>query len=128
MDDDTQGGDGLLATVSRVLGTLRGTVENRVELFLLEAREDRLKLVEAVCLAVVAAGLAVMAMILVTFTIVVVFWDSYRLTALVTLTLLYGTGAGLALLKLRSRLKNWQSFPATFEQLEKDRACFKSRK
>ena len=128
MGDDAQGGDGLLATVSRVLGTLRSTVENRVELFLLEAKEDRLKLVEAVCLAVVAAGLAVMTMILVTFTIVVVFWDSYRLTALAALTLLYGTGAGVALAKLRSRLKSWQSFPATFEQLEKDRACFKSRK
>lgn len=128
MGDDSQAGDGLLATVSRVLGTLRSTVENRVELFLLEAKEDRLKLVEAVCLAVVAAGLAVMTMILVTFTIVVVFWDSYRLTALGALTLLYGIGAGVAFVKLRSRLKNWQSFPATIEQLEKDRACFKSRK
>ena len=129
MDDESQGeGEGgLLATVARVLGTLRNVVENRVELFLLEAKEDRLKLFEAVCLAIVTVGFALLAMILVTFTIIVIFWDSYRLTALMLMTLLYGTAAVVAFIKLRSRLKNWQSFPATLEQLEKDRACFKGR-
>ena len=127
MDEEPKQEDGLLSTVSRAVRTLRETVENRVELFLLEAKEDRLKLFEALCLAVVAVVLALMTMALITLTVVVIFWDTHRLLALVIVTLTYGTGATVAFVKLRSRLKNWQSFQATLEQLEKDRACFKKK-
>ena len=116
-----------MSAVSRAVRTLRETVENRVELFLLEAKEDRLKLFEALCLAVVAVVLALMTMALITLTVVVIFWDTHRLLALVAVTLAYGIGATVAFLKLRSRLKNWQSFQATLEQLDKDRACFKKK-
>lgn len=127
MDEEPKQEDGLLSAVSRAVRTLRETVENRVELFLLEAKEDRLKLFEALCLAVVAVVLALMTMALITLTVVVIFWDTHRLLALVIVTLAYGTGATVAFVKLRSRLKNWQSFQATLEQLEKDRACFKKK-
>lgn len=127
MDEEPKQEDGLLSAVSRAVRTLRETVENRVELFLLEAKEDRLKLFEALCLAVVAVVLALMTMALITLTVVVIFWDTHRLLALVAVTLVYGTGATVAFVKLRSRLKNWQSFQATLEQLEKDRACFKKK-
>ena len=127
MDDATNEENGLLSTATRVIRTLRETVENRVELFLLEAKEDRLKLVEALCLAVIAAAFAMMTMVLITFTVVVIFWDTYRLLALVVMTVIYGAAATVAFASLRSRLKNWQSFHATFEQFEKDRACFKKK-
>lgn len=127
MDEAPKQEDGLFSAVLRAVRTLRETLENRVELFLLEAKEDRLKLFEALCLAVVAVVLALMTMALITLTVVVVFWDTHRLLALVIVTLAYGTGATVAFVKLRSRLKNWQSFQATLEQLEKDRACFKKK-
>ena len=127
MDEETNRENRLLSTVSRAIRTLRETVENRVELFLLEVKEDRLKLFDALCLAVVAVTLALMAMGLVTVTVVVVFWDTHRLLALVAMTLAYGIGAAVAFAKLRSRLKNWHSFQATFEEFQKDRECFKKK-
>lgn len=127
MDEETNQENGLLSTVSRAIRTLRETVENRVELFLLEAKEDRLKLFDALCLAVIAVAFAIMTMILVTFTVVVLFWETHRILALVAMALLYATGAAVAFAKLRSRLKHWQAFPATLEQLEKDRACFQKK-
>lgn len=127
MDEAPKQEDGLLATVSRAVRMLRETVENRVELFLLEAKEDRLRLFDALCLAVVTVVLALMTLVLVTLTVAVIFWDTYRLQALVVMTLLYGVATTVTFVKLRSRLKNWNSFRATLEQLEKDRACFKKK-
>lgn len=127
MDEEPKPEDGVFSAVSRAVRTLRETVENRIELFLLEAKEDRLRLFDALCLAVVAVVLALMTMVLVTLTVVVIFWDTHRLLALVIMTLLYGAAATVTFVKLRSRLKNWQPFRATLEQLEKDRACFKKK-
>jgi uncharacterized membrane protein YqjE len=124
MDEENNRENGLLSTATHMARTLREAVGNRIELFLLEAKEDRLKLFDALCWAVVAAGLALMTMILVTFTIVVIFWDTYRISALVVLSLLYAAGATVAIARLRARLQRWESFPATMEQLQKDRACF----
>jgi uncharacterized membrane protein YqjE len=127
MDEESQRNSGLLAAATRIVKTLRDVVENRLELFLLEAQEHRLRLVDALCLALVAVVLALMTLILVSFTVVVLFWDTHRLAALTVMTLVYALAATVAFARLRSRLKRWQAFPATLEQLEKDRACFKKR-
>ena len=128
MDETTNQEEGLLSTITRVTRTLREAVENRVELFLLEAKEDRLRLLDALCLGVIGVALGLLTLILATFTVVVIFWDTeYRLPVLIAMTLIYGIAATVTFVKLRSRLTHWQSFPATLEQLEKDRACFKTR-
>jgi uncharacterized membrane protein YqjE len=127
MDEDTNRESRLFSTVSRAVRTLRETLENRIELFLLEAKEDRLRLFDALCLAVVAVVLAVMTMVLATFTIVVIFWDTHRLLALAIITLAYAAGATATFIRLRTRLKKWHSFQATLEELQKDRACFKEK-
>jgi uncharacterized membrane protein YqjE len=125
MSEEQNRDEGLLSIVTRLLKTLRETAETRLELFLVEIREDRLKLFEVIGLAVAGIALALMTLIVATFTIVVVFWDSHRLAALLILAGIYGAATVFSFATLRSRLKNWQSFPATIEQLKKDRACFK---
>lgn len=127
MDESTNPEGGLLSTVTRIVKTLRETVENRIELFLLEVREDRLRLLDLLLLAAVGVALAMMTIIVATFTIVVIFWDTYRIPTLVVLTVAYGTAAAVVIAKLRSRIKNWGSFQATFDQLQKDRECFKKK-
>jgi len=127
MDESTNPEGGLFSTVTRIVKTLRETVENRIELFLLEAREDRLRLLDLLILAAIGVALAMMTIIVATFTIVVLFWDSYRILTLVILTLAYGAAAAIVIANLRSKIKNWRSFQATFDQLQKDRECFKKK-
>lgn len=127
MDESTNPEGGLFSTVTRIVKTLRETVENRIELFLLEAREDRLRLLDLLFLAAIGVALAMMTIIVATFTIVVLFWDSYRILTLVILTLAYGVAAAVVIASLRSKIKTWRSFQATFDQLQKDRECFKKK-
>jgi uncharacterized membrane protein YqjE len=125
MTDETSHAEGgLLPAITRLLETLRDVVENRVELIFVEWQEERLRLFDALLLALVGAVCALMALILFTVTIVVVFWETHRVMVLVLLTLAYAGAAAAAFGVLRSRLRRWQAFSATVDQLKKDRACF----
>jgi uncharacterized membrane protein YqjE len=116
---------GVFQTASRLIKTLRAMAGNRIELFLLEVQEERIRIFDALFL--LAAGLVciMMALIMVTFTVVIVFWDSHRLLVLGLLIAAYTIGAIWALSKLRFLLRRWQAFPATLDQIKKDSECFK---
>jgi len=125
MDEPRQPEGGVLAAVTRLFQTLRDAAENRVELFLIELQEERIRVIDALLLVAVAIVCAVMTLVMVTFTVVVVFWDTHRLLVLALVTAAYAAAAAAALLKLRSRLQRWHAFSATLEEFKKDRACFK---
>lgn len=124
MGDAPQSEGGLLGTVARMLRTLRDVLANRAELFLIEWQEERLRLLDAVLLTLVGAVSAMMALVLVTFLIIMVFWQTHPWLVLGLLILAYAGTAVAAFWTLRSRLRRWQAFPETLEQLKKDRACF----
>jgi uncharacterized membrane protein YqjE len=125
MDETPPAEGGLLSSVTRVFQTLRETAENRLELFLTELKEERIRLFDALLLLGVAVTCALMTLATLTVTVVVFFWDTHRLLALVVVTLLYAVVATSACLKLRSRLQRWESFSATLGEIKKDAACFK---
>ena len=110
-----------------MLHTLGQLLESRAELFLLELKEERVRLVAVLMLALTGAICALMTLVLVTFTIVVVFWDEYRIPVLVALTVAYAIGAIGAFVSLRRRLRRWQAFAASLEQIKKDRACLETK-
>jgi len=118
---------GLLATARRMFRTFRGLVENRVELFLLEWKEERLRLFDALLLFAAGVICAGVTLVLLTLTLVVVFWEEHRILVLVLLTFAYAAGAGLAFWSLRRRLHRWQAFSATLAQLKKDGECFEAQ-
>ena len=115
---------GLRGGITRLLGALRDAVENRVELLLVEWQEERLRLFAALLLALSGALCALMALLLATLTVVVIFWHTHRVPALVLLTLAYAGGAATAFGALRARLRRWRAFSETLDQIKKDRACF----
>lgn len=125
MDNGSDQETGLFSSLTQAASTLRETVENRIELFLVELKEDRARLFNALCLSIIAVVLAMMAMIVATFTIVVAFWDTHRLLVLVVLTVVYAAASAATFTVLRSRLKNWKAFNATVEEFQKDKECFK---
>jgi uncharacterized membrane protein YqjE len=122
MDDPRHEPDGLLATGKRILRSVGDLVQSRLELFLLELKEERIRLLDALLLVAACGVCALMTLALFTFTLVVIFWE-HRGLVLVGLTLAYGAGAVASFWTLRNRLRAWQSFAATLEQIKKDRAC-----
>lgn len=125
MDETNSGEGGLFSAATRMFQTLRNTAENRLELFLIEWKEERRRLFDTLLLTAVAIVCVLMTLVMVTFTVVVVFWDTHRLLVLTLVTAAYAVAAAVALMKLRSRLQSWQAFSATLEEFKKDCACFK---
>jgi uncharacterized membrane protein YqjE len=124
MDTSTEPSPGLFSAVRRLLNTALAGVENRIELFLVELREERFRIFEVVLLGCAAALLGFMALLTVTVTLVVLFWDSARVQVLVALSACYSFAAIGVVWRLKVRLRNWCSFSATLDELKKDRACF----
>ena len=123
MEPSTDSSPGLFSSVKRLLNTALAGVENRIELFLVELREERFRIFEVLLLGCAAALLGFMALLTVTVTLVVVFWDSARVQVLVVLSAGYSVATIGILWRLKILLRNWSSFAATLSELKKDRAC-----
>lgn len=113
---------GPLAAGRRILRTVSDLAHTRLELFLVELKEERIRIVDALLLLAVGVVCAAMTLILLTFTVVLIFWE-HRVLALVLLTLLYAGMAVGALVTLRKRLAGWNAFAATLQEFKKDREC-----
>ncbi len=127
MDKTSPAGDGLWSTLRRMVKTLRDAGENRIQLFLVEWQEERLRLLDALLLLMVGTVCALMALLTVTFAVVAVFWNTHRVLVLALIIIAYAGAAATAFVMLRSRLRHWRAFAATLEQIRKDQACFKEK-
>jgi uncharacterized membrane protein YqjE len=125
MDGTPPTEDGLMSTVAQMFQRLRDLVRIRIELFLIEMKEERARMFEALLLAAAGMVFALMTLIMLTFTVLVIFWDAHRLLALAVLTVAYAVAATVVFMKLRSRLQRWQAYSATLEEFKKDCACLK---
>ena len=127
MDTSTEPGPGVFSSVKRLLDAALAGLENRVELFLVELREERFRVFEVLLLGCVVGVLGFMALLTVTVTLVVIFWDTARVPVLIGLSVLYVLSTAAVLWRLRVRLRNWSSFSATLDELKKDRACLEEK-
>jgi uncharacterized membrane protein YqjE len=113
----------LAATSKHFARRLLTIGENRLELLTVEVQEERERLLHAILLAVGVATFGLLAGITLTAVIVVLLWPYSPVTVLLTLTGLHGVAAVCLYRRLTGILRDWQNFPATFDQLKKDRAC-----
>ena len=120
MSEASETKPGVWASLKRILDTLLATAQNRVELFAVELQEEKWRLVEAILCAATVAAFGMMTLSLVTFTVVILFWENGRLAALAGLSVLYLIGTALAWRALQSRLKARSAFAGTIEELKKD--------
>ena len=126
MSESTESKPGVWASLKRILDTLLATAQNRIELFALELQEEKCRLVEAILCAAAVAAFGMMTLTLLTFTVVILFWENGRLPALGVLSVLYLIATALAWCALQSRLKARSAFAGTLDELKKDRACLGS--
>ena len=118
----THGGR-VVEAAKRFARRLLTTGENRLELLMVEMQEERERLLRTILLALGVAAFGLLAGAAATGAIVVLLWDVSRVLALVVLACLYGATAACLYRRLALSLRDWQSLPATLDQLRKDRAC-----
>lgn len=97
--------------------------ENRLQLLMLEAQEERERVLLAIWLALGAAAFGLLAGVAATVAIAVALWDHSPLVAMVVLTIVYLLAALVFYWRLIKLQRNWHTLQATLEQLKKDREC-----
>jgi uncharacterized membrane protein YqjE len=123
MDAPTRQSPGVLASLRRLLQTLLALAQNRLELLLVEAQEERLHFFETLLLAGTVIVLGAITVGTVVFTLVALCLAAGRFDLLVGLILVCLLATVVAFWRLHRRLKTWAPFSATLAELKKDKAC-----
>ena len=119
---DLHGAAGRLATALLDAG------RTRIELAALEFEEARARATDNLVLVLVAAAAFGFALLAASMLVVVLFWDTYRIAALVIMTLVYLLIGVFALWRVSEHKKSDPpAFAATLAELDRDRAFIASR-
>ena len=121
MSEETGHSEGLLDSLRNLVRTFLAIVETRIEIFASELDEERTRLAQITLLAAVAAFCLGLAVILLVFFLVVLFWESDRLLAIGVLAGVFAAGGIAACLGLRAAISKRPKFlSATLAELRKD--------
>lgn len=112
----------LFESLKALTATLVTIVHTRLELLSTDLEEDRERLMSLVMLSLIALFSLLIGAVLVTITLVVVFWDSYRVLALASISGVFIiVGAGTWIAAVRQAKKKPKMFVASLLELVKDR-------
>ena len=122
MTEESGRSEGLLESLRNLARTFLAIVQTRIEIFASEIDEERTRLARIAVLAAVAALCIALAVILLVFFLVVLFWDTNRLLAIGVLAGVFAIGGIAACLGLRAAISQRPKFlSATLAELRKDR-------
>ena len=108
-------------TLGRLGATLLSMVQTRLELAAIEMEEESRRLLGYFALVLLSLVLFGIAMLLVSLTIILVFWDTYRVQAALGLAVLFGAAAAVAGMTLRASFaRRPRLLAATVGELNKD--------
>jgi uncharacterized membrane protein YqjE len=127
MPDTDQPPASFLAVAGRLARTGLCTLQNRIELFALEWEEERIRVVETLVWGVALILLGVLAVLLVTATVIFLFPQELRSYVAVGFAVLYLIGAIIAAVRV-SHVVRREPFPESLAQIKKDRAWLESLK
>jgi len=121
MTEETGRAEGLLDSLRNLARTFVALVQTRLEIFASELDEGRAHLERIAVLAAIAAFCLGLAVVLLVFFLVVLFWDTNRLLAIGVLAGIFAAGGIAAALRLRAVIAQRPKFLlATLEELRKD--------
>lgn len=112
---------GWVESFKRLGGTVLSTFGNRVELLLVEAQEERDRLLQVLLLGVVALVFFTLAVVAVSVAVVVLLWPTHPVASLLGLALLYAGLGAAAAWRLAQARQDWDSFTGSLNELKKDR-------
>ncbi len=123
MSEPKERAGGLFTSLRGLLDGGLAIAQNRVELLVVELREEKCRLIAIILWASAAVALGMMTLTLLTFVVVILFWEDARVVVLLTLSLLYLLATVLAWRGLRVRLNDSSAFSGILGEVRKDRAC-----
>ena len=123
MQTSSETGPDFAGSARRIAQRAFVILENRIQLLLVEAQEERERVLLAIWLALGAAAFGLLAGVALTVVIAVALWDHSPVLAMLVLAALYLIAALFFYFRLVRLQRNWQSLPSTLEQLKKDREC-----
>jgi uncharacterized membrane protein YqjE len=127
--DSTAGhSGGLLTSLRRLLTTLIEILHTRIEILSVELEEEGVRIRELIIYTLLSIFFLGFGLLLLTLLVVMVYWDTHRLSVLAGITAFYLLiGSGAALLA-RHKLKTRPGlFATTLAELGKDREHMDSR-
>lgn len=117
----------VFSAAKRLLKSLVANGETRLRLAVLELEEERARLLTLLLLAGASLLLLLLGVATLTALVIVLFWDTYRLTAIgVSAGVLIGTSVLIALIAIR-QAKQHTLFKETLRQLAADRALLEAK-
>jgi uncharacterized membrane protein YqjE len=118
---------GQLTAISKHVARRLLTIgENRLELLMVEAQQERVRLLRAILLALGVAVFGFLTGAALTIAVVVLLWHLSPVAVLLVLTSLCATTAVFLYRRFIVLQRDWKTFPATLDQLVKDRACLET--
>jgi uncharacterized membrane protein YqjE len=121
-DNSSTSSKGLFESITALTSTLVAIVHTRLDLLSTDLDEDRERLMSLVTLSLVAIFSLLIAVVLITITIVVAFWDSYRVLALTSISGVFLiVGVSTCLAAIRQTKNKPKMFVASLLELIKDR-------
>ena len=126
-DEDPEGerpsrSAGLMDSAKRMLATVIALVSTRLELFTTEIEEEIHRAASILMWAVVALFFGSLTVLMVAFTVIIIFWDDHRILAASLVTASFLLATLIFALLARSRLKSKARFMgASIEELKRDR-------
>lgn len=117
-----EAGTGIVQSLRNLAATLVELLRTRFELLVTEIEEERIRLLQLLFWAAGALFFFGVGILLLTILLVAVFWDSYRITAIVVLAGLFlAAGIGMAI-GVRNRMHaRSKLFSASLDELARDK-------
>jgi len=113
---------GIIDSLKRMLASLVELLHTRVELFTTELEEEMHRVAVLLLWAVIAIFFGGLFVLMLSLTIVIAFWDGYRLLAAGLMTLVFFGVVLTAVLTLRAKIRSHPRLLAeSLEELKRDR-------
>ena len=127
METRTPGMSGLLGNLRGLADGLLGSAHDRLQLLAVELQEEKHRLVQVFIWISAIVFLALLALIFVSFALVVLLWDTARVTVVCSLAGVYMVALLAAVVGFQRYLKQQpKPFAATLNELREDRACIRT--
>jgi uncharacterized membrane protein YqjE len=112
----------LMDSAKRMLATVIALVSTRLELFTTEIEEEIQRAASILMWALVALFFGSLTVLMIAFTVIIIFWDDHRILAAACVTASFLLATLVFGLLARSRLKAKSRFmAASIEELKRDR-------
>jgi uncharacterized membrane protein YqjE len=123
MDESTVNLKKLAAASMRVARQFLIILENRLDLLTVEVQEERERVMRAFLFALGVAVFGLLAGMAFTAAIVMALWPFSPVASLLIVAVLHSIAGIWLWRRLARMLRDWQTLPATLDQLRKDRKC-----